>query len=237
MKQLIIFDLGGVLLREAEANLHKAESRELRELLSNRAAPLRIFNRAFEFAALVSSPDCKVEWLLGTRSGHEIVQVIKEHIHNPAYDTFFTDEHERVLIKHGIEFVLVPELLVALTEVIEEGVAFVNACKVRGIEIGIISNWDPASFAMMKRKLPELFSLFDESNIIIPQMAGSIKPSFEIYDYAVKKMNIDPAHCFFVDDSKANVEGAQKYGIKSVHHKNWKETKKELIRHGLKLKN
>ncbi len=236
MKQLVIFDLGGVLLREAEANLHKAESHELSTLLGNQAAPIKIFNRAFEFAALVCSPDCKVEWLLGTRSGNEIVQTIKEHIHNAAYDSFFNDEYGRALITHGIEFVLVPELLVELTELIEEGAAFVNACKANDIEVGIISNWDPTSFELIKRKMPSFFSLFDENNTIIPQMAGAIKPSLEIYDYAVKKMNVDPVHCFFVDDSKTNVEGAHRYGIKSVHHTNWEETKKELIRHGLKLK-
>ena len=52
----------------------------------------------------------------------------------------------------------------------------------------------------------------------------------------MQKMNVDPAHCFFIDDSKINVIAAQEYGITAVHHSDWKTTKQELIIYGLKLK-
>jgi HAD superfamily hydrolase (TIGR01509 family) len=237
MKQTVIFDLGGVLLREAEVNLHKVENDELLQLLNTQTDRLRIFNRAFAFAAFIDGIDYKTDWIIGTRSGDEIVQKIKEHIHNAAYDSFFRDEHERMLIKHGIEYIVTPHLLTQLTEIINEGLAFVQQCKASNIEVAIISNWDPISFAILRAQMPLLFDLFHADMIIIPHLVGAAKPSLAIYDYAIKKMNVDPAHCFFVDDSHANVEGAQRYGIKSVHHKNWDETKEELIKYGLKLKN
>ena len=235
-KQAVIFDLGGVLLREAEVNLHKAESNALKHLLGGKLPQIRIFNRAFEFAVLFCGSDCKTGWILGTVSGKEIVDKIKENIDNVEHVTFFKDEYERSLIKHGIEFILLPDLLAELTEVIHEGLEFVKKCKASGVELVIISNWDPESFDIMKTKMPELFNLFEEKNIIIPHMLGKAKPSLEIYDYTVKRIKFDQANCFFVDDSKANVEGAEQYGIKSVHHKNWQETEQELIKHGLKLK-
>ena len=235
-KQIVILDLGGVLLKEAEANLHKAESIELKLLLDGNLPQIKIFNRAFEFATLFCGPDCKTEWILGTISGNEIVKKIKANIDKVEFDTFFKDQYERALIKYGIEFVLLPDLLVNLTEVIQEGLEFIKKCKANEIAIAIISNWDPESFEILKINIPEVFNLIEEKNIVIPWMTGKAKPSLEIYDYTIKKINHDLSYCFFIDDSKANVEGAQKYGIKSIHHQNWKETEQQLIIHGLKFK-
>jgi FMN phosphatase YigB (HAD superfamily) len=235
-QQIVIFDLGGVLLREAEQNLHKAPSESLQKILAGELPKLRIFNRAFEFAALFCGPACKSGWIMGTLSGHEIVSTIKQHIDSTEHNNFFKNHYERDLIKHGIEFILVPELLADLTEVIHEGVAFVKKCQSSGVKSGIISNWDPESFALLKTKMPEFFSLFGDDLVVIPQMVGKIKPQREIYDYTVKKINLDPRCFFFVDDSAANVAGAQECGIKAVCHRNWQETEAELITQGLKLK-
>ncbi|MFI5332621.1 MAG: HAD-IA family hydrolase, partial [Candidatus Babeliales bacterium] len=103
------------------------------------------------------------------------------------------------------------------------------------IEVAIISNWDPASFALLKAHLPEFFNLFNEKHMVIPQMIGKTKPSAEIYEYTVKILGVDPLDCFFVDDSAINVAGAQQCGIKAVHHKNWQDTERELLQIGLML--
>jgi len=237
MKQTVLFDLGGVLLREAEANLHKAHDSELQYLLNNKIPRIKIFNRAFEFVAMLAGQDYKTDWIIGTKSGNEIAQIIKQHIDNPAHASFFTDEYERSLIKHGIDYIIDPALLAQLTDIIQEGVQFVEECKANGIEVGIISNWDPISFGILRAQIPHFFTLFPEHHIIIPHIAGAVKPSRAIYEYAIKTMNVDPVHCFFIDDSKSNVEGAQKYGITAVHHIDWKKTKEELIASGLRLRN
>jgi FMN phosphatase YigB (HAD superfamily) len=235
-KQVVIFDLGGVLLSEAEVNLHKTDSPVLQELLF-REQPRRIFNRAFEFAALLYGKECKSLWILGELSGNEIVTKIKEHIDSSEFDSFFVDEYERLLIKHGIEFILSSKFLVPLTEVVTEGCEFVKKCKKQGIEVAIISNWDPESFTLLKAHLPKFFALFDEQYVIIPQMVGKTKPSTEIYAHMIKVLGVELSECFFVDDSRANVEGAQCYGIKAVHHKNWQDTENQLKMMGLILGN
>lgn len=234
-QQAVIFDLGGVLLREAEFNLHKAQSPNLRIVLGNELPRAKIFNRAFQFASLFYGPNCLSEWCIGNLTGQEIVEKIKENIDNTKFDAFFRDQYERDLIKYGIEFIIVPNLLADLTDIFDDGIEFVKKCKANGIKTAVISNWDPYSFEILKTKIPEVFNLFDERDIVIPQMLGKSKPTFEIYDFTIKRINIDLAHCYFVDDSQMNVEGAQKYGIKSVQHKNWQETERELMYHGLKL--
>jgi FMN phosphatase YigB (HAD superfamily) len=122
-------------------------------------------------------------------------------------------------------------------QVIEQGLAFVKECIENNLNIGIISNWDPISFGIMRAQIPEFFNLFPEQNIIIPHLAGAAKPSREIYEHALQKMNADRAHCFFIDDSKVNVIAAQEYGMTAVHHTDWKATREELIICGLKLRN
>lgn len=236
-KQLVILDLGGVLVSEAEANLHKAKNLELQKILSGNAPKIKIFNRAFEFASLFCGAQCKNDWILGRTSGAKIVSKIKENIDNIEHANFFTNQYEKDLIKYGIEFVLLPNLLIELTEIILEGFDFIKKCKNNNIELGIISNWDPESFLILKKKLVKLFNLFDEKNIIIPQMVGSTKPDFKIYEFAIQNTKIDIENCFFIDDGLTNVKAAQNYGIKSVMHKSWIDTEKELINLGLKFKN
>lgn len=232
--QTIIFDLGGVLLREAESNLHKAPDTNLQHALADLPG-IKIFNRAFEFVALVGGHTYKTEWLLGTMSGQEIVECIQNNIDKPEFTHFFKSEAERNLIKHGISFVLLPEPLAELTEIIDEGFVFLKKCKARNIRVAIISNWDPLSFDTIQSKFPDFFVEFDRNLVVIPHMVGTLKPHAEIYEYTVKQLACAPTECFFVDDSTTNVEGAQKIGIKSVHHKNWQQTEQELIDLGLAL--
>lgn len=236
-EQTVIFDLGGVLLQEAENNLHKAKSDALIQLLTLHTAHRKMFNRAFDFAQQISGKNYIAEWITGTTNADEIVTLIKDNIDNNEYDSFFNNEQERSLIKHAIEFVIMPDLLVSLTELIPAGLAFVEKCKKNNITVGIISNWDPASFRLIIKKMPHLFEHFNQEYIIIPCMVGKKKPSPEIYDYAIKKMKADPSQCFFIDDSAANVMGAHECGLKAVLHKNWQDTEQKLIDYGLRLKN
>lgn len=120
-------------------------------------------------------------------------------------------------------------------QVIEEGLAFVRECLANNHAIGIISNLDSVTLGIVREKMPHLFTLFPEHHITVPHMVGVGKPSRAIYEHAMQKMNVEPIHCFFIDDSKVNVIAAQEYGMTAVHHTNWKNTREELILCGLKL--
>jgi len=54
------------------------------------------------------------------------------------------------------------------------------------------------------------------------------KPNPEIYQIALKKLNIKPEECIFIDDQKKNCEAAEKLGIKSIVFENSVQLKKEL---------
>jgi FMN phosphatase YigB (HAD superfamily) len=122
-------------------------------------------------------------------------------------------------------------------QVIEQGLAFVKECIENNLNIGIISNLGSDFFELASTQMPHLFTLFPEHHITLPHLAGATKPSREIYEHALQKMNVEPMHCFFIDDSKVNVIAAQEYGMTAVHHTDWKATREELIICGLKLRN
>ncbi|GAI69923.1 unnamed protein product, partial [marine sediment metagenome] len=39
------------------------------------------------------------------------------------------------------------------------------------------------------------------------------KPDDKIYNICIKKVNVEPQHILFIDDSKVNLNAAQKMGI------------------------
>ncbi|XP_047167644.1 flavin mononucleotide hydrolase 1, chloroplatic [Vigna umbellata] len=49
---------------------------------------------------------------------------------------------------------------------------------------------------------------------------GKRKPDTEFYNEVVRRLNVDPTNCIFVDDRQTNVEAATEVGIRGLHFKN-----------------
>lgn len=71
------------------------------------------------------------------------------------------------------------------------------------------------------------FKKFFKENFISGDLKVT-KPNSEIYEIALKKLNIKPEECIFIDDQKKNCESAEKLGIKSIIFENPIQLKKEL---------
>jgi epoxide hydrolase-like predicted phosphatase len=56
--------------------------------------------------------------------------------------------------------------------------------------------------------------LFEE--VILSSDLGIVKPDAEIYIQALRKLSIQPSQAIFVDDRKANVDAAERLGIRSL---------------------
>jgi FMN phosphatase YigB (HAD superfamily) len=224
-KPLIFFDLGGVLLLEASSSPKKL----------TKHLHINIFLRTFEFASLFLGSNCKDKWFLGEISSNDVLQAINSNIDLPQYISFFEDTDERDFIKYECHSFLILNTAVENTHIIPEGLEFVKQCKTQGIKMGIISNWEKPSFELIRAKFPELFNFFDEQATIIPAKAGCTKPSPFIYELSLKAVNREAASCIFIDDNMSNVTAAQKYGIPSILHKNWDETKQAIKALGLNL--
>ena len=66
----------------------------------------------------------------------------------------------------------------------------------------------------MKDEYPFL-NKFD--GLIISGEYKIIKPNYQIYELAIKKFNLKPDKCVFVDDNLQNVKAAKDLGFKTIH--------------------
>ncbi len=79
-----------------------------------------------------------------------------------------------------------------------------------------ISNWDPVSFEMLRRRHPEVFDLL--KIVVISGEARVCKPHISMYEHALEKLravvgeDLSPKEVMFLDDEQENVNGASLAG-------------------------
>ena len=75
----------------------------------------------------------------------------------------------------------------------------------------------------------------------IPYMDGGIlsyqekviKPMPEIYELLIERYKLVPEECVFLDDTMANLDGAEKFGIHTIHFQNQAQAIEELRKLGV----
>ena len=75
----------------------------------------------------------------------------------------------------------------------------------------------------------------------IPYMDGGIlsyqekiiKPMPEIYELLIRRYDLVPEECVFLDDTTANLDGAEKFGIHTIHFQNRAQAIEELRKLGV----
>lgn len=80
-----------------------------------------------------------------------------------------------------------------------------------GHKLYVISNM-PSTFSNDHSKLPVLEE-FD--GLVFSYLERMVKPDPEIFRLTLKRFNLDPNECIFIDDSLDNCKGAELVGIKS----------------------
>ena len=93
----------------------------------------------------------------------------------------------------------------------------------KDITVGILSNTEPASYAVMEN----LTSLDHFEYKFLSYNIGHLKPEPEIYHHVIDKIPFPKEELFFIDDLKSNVESARSEGIDSVQYSDYDELLKE----------
>lgn len=100
------------------------------------------------------------------------------------------------------------------------------ACSLLGVvKVGVISNTYDGHVDWLLDNVPELLS-FD--SVIFSNVIGYAKPGPEIFKIALAQLDVKPEDAIFVDDIEENVRGAERVGIKGIHHTTWKGTQFQL---------
>jgi len=104
---------------------------------------------------------------------------------------------------------------------IPEGFTLLQACRAQQKADGsplhrlfVLSNATHRSLEIMHTYFPHVFRYFDE--IMASAHVGMQKPDIRIYHHFLQTYKLDPAHCIFIDDKKANVLSARNAQINSI---------------------
>lgn len=92
-------------------------------------------------------------------------------------------------------------------------------------ELYILSNFHQKAYQYIKNNYD--FLNYFSAQVISAQIK-MVKPEAEIYQYLLNKFNLKPEASLFIDDTKENIKGALKEGIRVIHFKNSAALKKEL---------
>lgn len=124
--------------------------------------------------------------------------------------------------KLGVEIDLY-ELLEALNKIkslskntwktYEYSIAVIKKLRNLGLKVGLISNWDLTCRKILKEN--SLLELFD--TVIISSEVGFLKPSKQIFDYAMKEAGADYKKSIYIGDNYYDdVVGAAEVGMKCL---------------------
>ena len=240
-QKTILFDCGNVLFYHSRFGMAKEMGlgSMICYMLSSFTSPRRVFDLAFEVMFMLGHqeeesedrpyvthqgdplPGIMYEWLAGLKTNAEIVEEITNKIeHLAEYEDFFRSAMEKDLTIRAIETIFTPEKNVRNVHCLSKGVEIARRSKEKGHQNIILSNWDPESFTLVKKKFPVLFEKHID-NICISGDIKMNKPHECIYRHVLKEYNLNPADCIFIDDQEDNINAAQRcgiYGIQCLNH-------------------
>ncbi|MBA3064851.1 HAD family phosphatase [Candidatus Woesearchaeota archaeon] len=99
-------------------------------------------------------------------------------------------------------------------------------------KVALLSNTTKVDFDYLIKKLRE-FSLFD--SVTLSFELGFAKPDKGIYLDALKKLNLRPDECIYIDDIKEYSDAASKLGIRGIHYTSYENLIKELKKLNVKV--
>lgn len=99
---------------------------------------------------------------------------------------------------------------------IKGSIEILEKLKDRGYNLYVLSNFHLEAFKVVSNY--KFFNNFD--GLVISAEINAVKPEPEIYRYLLANYAISPEETVFIDDMKANLLGAENFGIKTIRFKN-----------------
>jgi 2-haloacid dehalogenase len=114
--------------------------------------------------------------------------------------------------------------------VFDDNVALLERLRAAGVPNYCITNFSGAKFIEAKKRFPFLAG-FD--GVVVSGDERVLKPDPAIYRLLLDRYALEAGACVFIDDSKANVEGARAVGMHAIHYLEPMDLSAELRRLGL----
>ena len=135
---------------------------------------------------------------------------------HPEHRDVFRTYVERIQDAHRDPIAGMPQLIERL---------LTNQVNVLGL-----TNAADISFEAVRKTVPMVDRM---SDIVVSAREGLVKPSKEIFELCLTRNGLNASETVFVDDMKANCEGAEAVGLHSHHFSNAERLTAELKRLGL----
>lgn len=149
-----------------------------------------------DLMVIIFSSDELIEMDLGTMSVEDIKDIFSKR--NPHYK-----KELHYVLDHWSEM-LVP---------IQNNIKFVKILKEKDYNLYLLSNFPLKAFEEVFNKY-DFFKYFDGQ--VISAYEHVIKPDEKIYNNLLKKYNLKPTECLFIDDMEANILTAKELGMKTI---------------------
>lgn len=153
------------------------------------------------------TPECAVKMSLET-----LEKLDRDH-------NYFMNLREREIIAKSIEAIFTPKVHAAATYKLRCGMQVLRKINALTNEFGqkkykqlVLSNWETRTFEQLRQPLLKNCLPFLK-DVIISGDIGIVKPNAKPFDILVKRHNLIPAACIFIDDQEENIEAARHYGI------------------------
>ncbi|WP_427043280.1 HAD family phosphatase [Fusobacterium sp. SB021] len=98
-------------------------------------------------------------------------------------------------------------------EPIEKNIEIMKSLKGK-YKLFVLSNFHYPAFDYIFKNW-EFFKYFDGK--VVSGHCKLLKPEKEIYELLCSTYSLKPNECIFIDDTKANIEAAEKFGINGIH--------------------
>jgi len=93
-----------------------------------------------------------------------------------------------------------------------------------------LTNWSAETFPIALKKY-EFLGWFE--GIVMSGEEKTRKPFKEFYDILIKRYQLDPSKCLFIDDSLRNIEGGLAVGLSGIHFRDPEELRQSLQSRGI----
>ena len=113
----------------------------------------------------------------------------------------------------------------SLGEYFKDTVDIMRRLKKAGYPLYGLSNWSAETFPYVRQKYDFLHLLDD---YVISGEVGHVKPKPEIFHILLGRIGRPAQECLFIDDSKRNIEQAQKLGFVTVLFESAEQLEREL---------
>ena len=146
-------------------------------------------------------------WLIKEDSSFTELCTKKEYI-DKVYKNIPVQYHKYIPI--------VAEISISYLRLCDWTQSLISILRNKGYGIYYLSNWNKWSVNEIKKTTETMDFLDDLDGGVFSYETGYLKPDKRIYEFFLKKYNIDPNRAVFFDDRKENIEAAEKLGIKGI---------------------